>query len=159
MHFHFDVLGGANRHLQHIPPNVVDGLELDGVFFTLFVALFHVEGGRQPEAFLHIGAPGIEMVVLADVFFRTGKGSVQADDVAAATLDPDAPEKPATRTVCRGFHVEDHGGHRAQKVVADEAKSVFVAIEVLGIDEQHLHETGFTELQVQRLVQVGDVAE
>ena len=64
------VLGLRRRNLEDVAPDVVDGLELEGAGDALGVALFDVEGGGQPEVGLDVGAPAVEVVVLADGLLR-----------------------------------------------------------------------------------------
>ena len=64
------------------------------------------------------------------VFFGAGEVAVEADDVAVAGLDPDAAEEAAeARLPLDGCYVEDGGGDVAEKVVADEAEGVVLAVE------------------------------
>ncbi len=90
------VLGLRRRNLQNIAPDVIDRLELQGAGDALGIALFHVEGGRQPEVGLHVRAPAVEVVeLLRESFSVAGEVAVEADDVAVAGLDPDAAEEAA----------------------------------------------------------------
>ena len=61
------------RDLQHIAPDVVDRFELQSARGALRVALFYVEGGRQPEVRLYVRAPAVEVVVLAHIPSRCRK--------------------------------------------------------------------------------------
>ena len=72
-HFHVDVVCGCLRNLQHVSPDVIDRFKLDGILFALGVAFFHIKAGWQPKPGLHVGAPGVEVVVLADVLFRASE--------------------------------------------------------------------------------------
>jgi len=129
---------------------VIDRLELEGASDALGIALFNIEGGGEPEVRLDIGAPAVEVVVLAVIFLAACEVSVETDDVAVAGLDPDAAEEAASGTfaVDRRY-IEDGGGGVAEEVVADVAKDVVLPVKVVGVHEDHLDKAGLMEVELQ----------
>src|ERR1700682_268906 len=136
---------------------MVDGLELERAGDAVRVALFDVEGGGEPQVGLDVGAPAIKVIELAVVLFGAGEVSVEADYVAIAGLDPDASEEASESAlpIERG-DVEYGGGSGPEEVVADEAEHVVLAIEVIGVHEQHLDEALLMEGQLQTAAEAGE---
>ena len=133
---------------------MVDGLELEGAGDALGIALFNIEGGREPEIRLNVGAPAIEVIELLLIFLRAGEVAVEADYVAVAGLDPDTAEEASEGALAVDrSDVEDGGWGVAEKVVADEAEGVVLFIEAVGVHQQHLDETGLVEGEVKAAAQ------
>ena len=61
------------------------------------------------------------------------------------------PKKRPVDFACRwhGRHVKDGGRRVAEKLVADEAEGVVLAVEVVRVHQQHLDEAGLVEVQMQ----------
>ncbi len=152
------VLGLLGGDFEDVTPDVVDGLELEGAGDALGIALLNVEGGGQPEVGLDVGAPAVEVVELLVILLLSGEVAVEADDVAAAGLDPDAAEEATGGTLAGdGGDVEDGGGSVAEEVVADVAEGVVLPVEVVRVHEDHLDEAGFVEVEVEAAAKTGDV--
>ncbi len=67
------VLGLLGGNLEGIAPDVVNRLELEGAGGAVGVALFDIEGGGEPDVGLDVGAPAVEVIVLALIFFAAGE--------------------------------------------------------------------------------------
>src|SRR5216684_2158392 len=127
------VRGLWRRNLQDIAPDMIDRFELEGAGNALWVALFDVERGREPEVRLNVGAPAVEVVELFLVFLGAGEVAVEADDVAVAGLDPDTAEEAAEVLLARDRrYIEDRGGSVAEEVIAHVAEVIVLPVEVVG---------------------------
>ena len=136
---------------------MIDRFELQRARDTLRIALFHVEGCWKPKVGLDVRAPAIEVVILAGVFFRSGEVAVEADDIATASLNPDAAEEAASGSlsIARG-DVKDSGRRRSEKLVANVTENIVLAVEVVRIHQHHLDKASFVEVQVQAATESGD---
>ena len=143
---------------------MVDGLELERAADALRIALFHVEGGGEPEVVLDVGPPAIEVIVLVVVLVGAFDEAVEADDVAVVGFDPDAAEELALSLVAAGHEalsgdggdVEDGGRRGAEEVVADEAEVIVLAVEADRVHEHHADEAVFLKLEVETCAEAGD---
>src|SRR6201999_1580769 len=87
-----------------------------------------------------------------------GEVAVETDDVAAASLDPDAAGEAAEDLLGRGRrYIEDRCGRIAKEVVTHIAEIIVLPVEVVGIHQQHLNEAGLVEGKVQAAPEAADV--
>src|SRR5580692_8018703 len=152
------VCGLRRRNLQQIAPDMINGFELEGAGDALRVTLFNVERGRQPEVRLNVGAPAVEVIELLLVVLGAGEVAVEADDVAAASLDPDAAEEAAEVLLARDRrYIKDRGGRVTEEVVTYIAEVIVLPVEVVGVHQQHLNEAGLVEGEVQAATKTSDI--
>src|SRR5215469_89011 len=96
------------------------------------------------------------MIVLAPVFFRARKTSIETDDVATAGFDPDSAKEPAGSALSiDGSYVEDDGGGGSEKLVANVAEDVVLTVKVVGVHQHHLDKATFFERQVEASAEAG----
>ena len=148
----------AGGNLEDVTPDVVDGLELESAGDALGIALFDVEGGGEPEVGLDVGAPAIEVVELAcSPSSVPEKSPLKRTTLPLRVSTQMRPKKrPIGALAVDGSDVEDGGGGVAEKVVADEAEGVVLAIEAVGVHEQHLDEARFVEGEVKAAAEAGE---
>ena len=151
------VFGVGVGNFEGVAPDIVDGFKFEGVVGAFGIALLDIEGGGEPEVGLHVGAPTVEVVELLHAEDGAGEVTIKADDVSAIGLDPDAPKEPSeVISGAGGRDVEDCCGDVAEEVVAYEGKGVMLAVEVIGVHEEHLDEARLMEGETKA---VGDTGE
>src|SRR5437870_3932481 len=104
------------------------------------IALLAVNKRRQPETWLYVGAPAVEVEVPAGVTVAA-VSAVKPHDVVVLILHPDAPEETAFAGPLRGSHVECQAAHLSKKLTPHVIELVMLLVEAVGVDEDHLQES------------------
>src|ERR1700722_19667873 len=79
----------------------------------------------------------------------TGKDAIETNDGAVLILNPNAAAKASNACLLFRQDIEDLGMDSAQKIIAHKSKVIMLAVKVCGIDEHHVHETGWHILRRQ----------
>ena len=102
---------------------------------------FGIDIGWQPQARAHLHAPAIEVVVPQPLLRYGTEHAVESHDVVFLIFHPDTSLEPADFLVVFRLHIEYQAAHFAQEFAAHVFKVVGRAIEALGVDVAHAHET------------------
>src|SRR5580700_4377569 len=129
-------------NLERVSPDRRVRLERDRVLLVLLGSLLDIHAYWQPDAWLQILPPAIEVEVVVVIglvrHVATCVGAVEAHNVAGVIVYPDAAGEAAIAETCFGVHVEDFTTHSAQECIANEDEVVMLLVEAAGVDEHHL---------------------
>src|SRR6185437_8819702 len=107
---------------------MADSFEFQRVRDALGVTLLDVERGGKPEARLNIGAPAVEVIVLAVSLVAAREITIKPDHVALSGFNPDAAKKAAAGVFADRGYIEYGGRNIAQKFIANEAEGIMLPV-------------------------------
>src|ERR1700758_3520456 len=108
-------------------------------------ALFAVDKRRQPQVFSHIGAPAVEIEIVA-YQGRPAIRAVDAYNVKVLIFHPDAPHEAPLVFLADRVDVKHQAAHFTQEFTPHVLDPVVQAVETVHVQENHLQESTRQEL-------------
>src|SRR5882757_7752994 len=103
------------------------------------IFLFAVNEGRQPQAWLRVGAPAVEVEIPTGVS-SSSVSAVETHNVEILIFHPNASEEPAFARFGFRSNVENQATHFAQEFPAHVIELIVLSVEAIRVDENHLQE-------------------
>src|SRR5258705_13157393 len=101
------------------------------------IFLFTINEGRQPQAWLRIRAPAVEVEIPAGVS-SSSVGAVETHNVEILIFHPNASEESAFARFRFRSDVENQATHFAQEFAAHVIELIVLPVEAIRVDEIHL---------------------